>query len=184
MTKYILDSNALISPYNDYYRQHLFPTFWDWYKNEITNPTGNIILPKCVYDELEAGGDDLAKWVKINLKSIVYDETKDGKVWLNYNKVISYVSKGYYKEASVDNWKQFGKADPLLIAIAMTMPGAKIVTFEKRSGNFMRNPNGEMVLKNIHNPIGKEPKIPDVADQFNIGCISLFDLEEELKIRL
>nr|WP_289758741.1 DUF4411 family protein [Lactobacillus taiwanensis] len=90
--------------------------------------------------------------------------------------------RGSYKDSSVANWSQAGKADPLLIAIAMTLGGCKIVTFEQRSGNFIKNDQGNMVLKNRNNPIGKEPKIPDVADQFDVPCISLFELEEDLQL--
>lgn len=184
MTKYILDSNSFISPYNDYYRQPLFPSFWNWYKEEITKPQGDIILPKCVYDELEAGKDDLAEWVKNNLNPVVYNERKIDAVWNNYAQVINFISNGSYRTPAVNNWKQAGKADPLLIAIAMTLADAKIVTFERRSGNFRRNSNGNIVLKNQNNPLGREPKIPDVADQFNVSCITLFDLESDLKLKI
>lgn len=184
MTKYILDSNAFIAPYNDYYRMPLFPSFWQWYKAEIVKQNSDILLPKCVYTELKNGNDDLSQWVDNNLKSIIYDENNSPVVWRNYAKVISYISNGSYKNSAVANWKQVGKADPLLIAIAMTLDDGKIVTFERRSGNFIRDANNNVVLKNRHNPIGKEPKIPDVADQFNVSCIDLFDLEEDLKLQL
>ena len=184
MTKYILDSNSFIAPYNDYYRMQLFPSFWQWYNTEITKSNGNIIIPKCVYDELQAGKDKLANWVENNLKSVIHDENSNLDVWKNYARVIAYISNGSYKPSSVANWKQVGKADPLLIAIAMTLGDCEIVTFEGRSGNFFKDEKGNIVLKNKNNPIGKEPKIPDVADQFNVPCISLFDLEDALKLQL
>lgn len=185
MTEYILDSNVFISPFNDFYRMPLFPSFWAWYKNKITVQPSNIILPRCVFNELKKGNDKLSDWVDKNLKLIVYDETKNSSVWKNYAKVIDYISNSNcYKNPGIDEWKKSGKADPLLIAIAMTLVDAKVVTFEKRTGHLFRNTDGNIVLKNKNNLIGSEPKIPDVADQFNIDCIDLYDLEEELKARI
>lgn len=126
----------------------------------------------------------LSDWVDDNLKPIVYNETKQPEVWKNYAKVISYISSGSYKTPSVENWKQVGKADPTLIVIAMTLGDSRIVTFEERSGNFTRDINGNVVLKNKNNPIGKEPKIPNVADQFNVECVDLFKLEKDLQLKL
>ena len=64
----------------------------------------------------------------------------------------------------------------------MTFDNGKIVTFERKSSNFVKNEYGNVVLKN--NPIGKEPKILDVVDKFNGPCILLFELVVDLKLQL
>lgn len=148
-----------------------------------------MIVPSCVYNELKHTNDQLKNWVEQFVSLTVYDEYKDPDVWSKYKDVISYLSKSSaYQSSAIDNWKQVGKADPLLIAIAMKEKAAGndcvIVTFEKFTGQFKFDEDNNWVLRNKKTKLTKEPKIPDVAQNFGIECIELYELEEELGLSI
>ena len=81
------------------------------------------------------------------------------------------VTCGQYTEESRQYWEPESKADPWLIAVAK-VEGAVIVTDEARvpllQGQHMR----------------KEPRIPNIADQFGVKTMNLrrfFDVNGRLK---
>lgn len=91
-----------------------------------------------------------------------------------------------YVGSGASNWSSVGKADPILVAIAMTF-NHRIVTFEQRSGAFQKiNNNGKSSNKpkNPNYRTSKEPKIPDVADYFGVGCVDFYTVERDLKLKL
>ena len=59
---YLLDSNVFIRAKNDYYGFDFCPGFWEWLEQAHRN--GVAFSVEAVYDELVAGGDDLAAWAK------------------------------------------------------------------------------------------------------------------------
>ena len=49
MTKYLIDSNSLISPYRTFYQFDLVPSFWKWFKETYDQ---SVYLVDKVRDEL------------------------------------------------------------------------------------------------------------------------------------
>lgn len=181
---FLIDSNSFIDPSQRSYRFNCFPSFWQWLKKEIQKDDNRIIIPKCVFDELKNNNDELTDWVDENLNEYYFDERTEPIVWQNYAKVIDYINNsGIYGGAGARDWSREGKADPILIAIAMSYD-YKIVTSEKFTGEFvsLKDEDGKATnkLKNPNYSTNKEPKIPDVAQHFGVSCISLYDVEEIL----
>lgn len=137
MKKYLMDSNSLISPYKTFYQFELVPSFWEWLKPVYDQ---SIFLVDKVRDELRPANkhenkDDLQKWVETNClaKEKVILPNTDTEVLNNYAKVLNHVNQSpFYKQRSYDLWAAFEKADPWLIAIALTH-GYTIVTMEVRN---------------------------------------------------
>jgi len=59
---YLLDSNVFIRAKNDYYGFDFCPAFWQWLEQAAGDDVAFSV--EAVYDELIAGGDDLADWAK------------------------------------------------------------------------------------------------------------------------
>lgn len=183
MTKYLLDSNCFIEPMKRYYGFDTFPTYWKWFSNELNKDDSLLVVPKCVSNEINVDSR-LKKWAQDNMKGLIYNEYHDPTVWPKFGEVIQYIHDcGAYKSSSINEWEKDGKADPLLIAIA-SQYGYQIVTFEKETGQFVYDENNQWNWKGTNGPSKKEPKIPDVAKHFGVTCITLFDLEQKLKLSI
>lgn len=169
--KYLLDSNSFIRPSRSYYKLNIVPSYWKWLSNQ---QGAGLVIPKIVFNELNQGQDPLSLWVQSNLKGIVFKDYEQSlKFWNVYSAIINFVqTSGYYRNPGIDEWMKQTKADPQIIAIAKVY-GLKIVTFEQSAGKL-----------NKKNPVKKEPKIPDVAKQFEVKYIDLFQLEKELNMVL
>ncbi|WP_270759191.1 DUF4411 family protein [Lactiplantibacillus plantarum] len=155
MSGYLIDSNILIVS-NRNYRQDYFPVVWNFFKNNQ-----DVYISNYVYNELLKLDDDLCEWTKTNYKDRVLpleDSVKE------YTKVIKYVtSSGKWKPAGYEQWStDVDKADPWLIAYALKHE-LTIVTDENNTG-----PNG--------NSTNNEPKIPFVADHFQVDTINFWEL--------
>ena len=169
MTKYLIDSNSLISPYRTFYQFDLVPSFWKWFKETYDQ---SIYLVDKVRDELchvKGAGDkdDLQVWIELHClsKEKMIFPNGDAAALAEYAAVLNYLSESpLYKQKSFDEWATFEKADPWLIAIAKAH-GYTIVTMEERNRNL--NPS---------NPTSKEPRIPDVCAALGVDCINLYDL--------
>ena len=59
---YLLDVNVFIEAKNRYYGFDFCPAFWDWMI--ARNIEKQVLSIEKVGDEIEAGGDDLADWVR------------------------------------------------------------------------------------------------------------------------
>ncbi|AEG40038.1 DUF4411 family protein [Lactobacillus kefiranofaciens] len=181
MVKYLLDSNCFIEPMKRYYSFKAFPSYWKWLNEELNKENSLLVISKCVADEINVD-PRLEKWTQEHFSNLVYDKNRDPFVWSKYAEIINYVQNcGAYQTGSVNEWKKPGKADPLLIAIA-SQYNYQIVTFERESGQFGYDVNNEWNWKHNGGPIRHEPKIPDIAKHFGVSCITLFDLEEKLKL--
>lgn len=60
--KYLLDSNVFIEAKSRYYGFEFCPAFWDWL--ELKHEEGTVFSVEKVLDEIRAGADELATWVK------------------------------------------------------------------------------------------------------------------------
>lgn len=116
---YILDTNFFVDAHRLHLPMEKHPAFWNWIATLATN--GTVSIPQAVYEELQKGNDNLAKWV---------DEHKDKLVdrvtaFTQIRKVMEY---GY--GAIDDITLERLKADPWVIAQALALNG-QVVTGEK-----------------------------------------------------
>ncbi|MFC6163996.1 DUF4411 family protein [Lactiplantibacillus dongliensis] len=139
---------------NRNYRRAFFPVVWNFFTSHK-----DVYISNRVYDEILKLDDDLCEWTKDNYKNRVLS-VEDSVV--EYARVINYVtSSGKWEAAGYEEWSRDGaKADPWLIACAMKHD-LIIVTDENNTG-----PNGA--------PTRNEPKIPFVADHFNVKTMNFW----------
>ena len=172
MSGYLLDANVLITPHKQYYPFDFAPSFWKQLANVLRRKNATIL--RVVSNEiLDKMNDSLSEWFKGIKEDIKIPSVKrNQKVHDNYALVLQYIQTcGFYTNTALLNWARDGVADPWLIATAMNN-GYKIVTNEQPSGNLSR--------KNLQN----NPKIPDVAKQFKVQCISLFDFMRAMNFKM
>lgn len=118
MTKYCLDANALIEPWNKYYSMKLCPDYWNVLDNLAKE--GVIFCTEEVGRELDKIDDELKAWA--GARPYLFREiTRDVQLKLR-NVLASY-------PRLVDTIRDRSMADPWVIAHAMA-EGAIIVTKE------------------------------------------------------
>lgn len=59
---HLLDANVLIDANRDYYPMDRVPEFWEWLQYQ--GSVENVKVPVEVWEEIKAGTDALADWVK------------------------------------------------------------------------------------------------------------------------
>jgi hypothetical protein len=67
MLRYCLDSDVFIQAKNGPYGMDIVPAFWDWLDLQFN--AGIIYSSTMVYEELVAGGDELAQWARRRINS-------------------------------------------------------------------------------------------------------------------
>ncbi|MDV7715265.1 DUF4411 family protein [Oenococcus oeni] len=160
---YLLDSNSLIDSARDFYRATNFPCVW-----EKLSQKENIFMLENVYKELSGYGDKLSGWVIDNFKDRQF--SIDDKTIVSYAQIQEWISTcGYWKPSGFSLWSTTDKADPWLIATAMSHRNFTIVSHEKNRP-----------FLDINRPSKKEPKITSVADQFKVKVIPIYDLLSEI----
>lgn len=151
---YILDTNIFIEPKNRYYSFDICPGFWAFLLADFEKQ--NILSIKHVYEEIEAGEDDLKDWFKSNLKkSDFFDCISDGDIYKKYLEISEYVTSNYPTNKAADFLKN-SSADPWLVAFA-AVKGGCIVTNE------------------VSKPGKSKVSIVDICDQFDVHHIGLFE---------
>ncbi len=154
---YLMDSNAFIQPKNQFYRFTFCPGFWDWIVAE--HAKGMLFSVGKIEAELREGQDELADWVGKVIPSSFFIQPSQAVVttqavvaqWVNAQSIYPQLEKA----------KFLGKADPWLVAEAI-QSGHQIITFE------------ELVPSN-----STRIKIPNVALNFGVKTLSLFDVLEK-----
>jgi hypothetical protein len=59
---YLVDSDVLITAKNTYYAFDIVPAFWEWLARSHT--AGKVFIVEKVADEILAGADELAAWMR------------------------------------------------------------------------------------------------------------------------
>lgn len=166
---FLIDSNSLITPFRQYYAFGFAPTFWDKIKLHIEN--GNIAILDKVKAEILNGNDDLTKWMKC-LQIKTYIKHTANSIPDKYSDVLEHIQNNpCYKPDALQEWSKNNIADAWLIATA-AVHNYTIVTFEARN-----------IGVNKFSPSSKA-KIPDVASNFRIETVNLFEMMRRLKITL
>ncbi|ECB9834726.1 DUF4411 family protein [Listeria monocytogenes] len=172
--KYILDSNTFIASYKQFYQFETFPSYW----KKLSQVTKNsVILLDCIFSELsqsrkkEEEMDDLDFWLRDEYLGNHLKESQRQDILHKYAEIIQYVaSSPFYNEKALRNWSNPNIADPWLIATACC-EGIVIVTNEVANGKLHAgSPTGAV-------------KIPDVAKEFGVHTISLFDFQKTFQFK-
>lgn len=170
-TVFLIDTNALITPYQQYYPFDFAKSFWDQLQQHIEN--GDIAILDMVREELLKGYEDdkLRKWIEeTKIKEFINHREND--ILEQYGKVLQYVQEcGFYNDTALSMWSQITVADPWLIAVSMAK-GYKLVTFET---NLHSLDSGSKT---------RRVRIPDVANHFNVEIVKLFDMMRDLEFHL
>ncbi|MGB4661781.1 MAG: DUF4411 family protein [Mobilitalea sp.] len=162
--KFLIDSNAIITPYQQYYPFDFAKVFWDSLEKELQS--GAIVLLDLVRDEIVKGNDSLSEWAK-GFDSIVLDR-RQPEIIKTYSEVLEYINKSkVYSDIALKNWSGVTIADPWLIAVASVFDYT-VISFEKNAGNLSTT-----------NPSNK-PKIPDICSEFGVECKDLFYMMRQL----
>jgi len=162
---YLVDANTFITPFKTYYPFDLAPSFWTFFGNNIMN--GTIAVLSKIYDEVAKGTDDLAEWIqKLDLK-VIDHRTPD--IISKYQDVLMHIqtSVNLYTGKALAEWSDNNRADAWLVAASMAN-NYKIVTFERSNNSLGTSLTGH-------------PKIPDVAANFGVKCVSLYDMMRDLE---
>jgi hypothetical protein len=168
--KYIIDANAFIAPYNNFYPFDLLPSFWNQMKKHIE--CGNIAILDLVKDEIEKhADDDLSNWLK-NVKIKTFIKYNNQETVPRYSEIMKYIEEcGFYiTDKALSDWDQ-PSADPWLIA-ASRIYGYKLVTFEQSAGRLSKKNKS------------KRAKIPDVCKHFGVECCNLYEMMRALSFKL
>lgn len=158
-----IDSDSLIQPSKEAYSFTLVPQYWDFLQQKARQ--GIVGSPEIVLQELEGSDptkqDDLEVWAK-QLKGVMF-LPPDQKTQAAYADVANWVqNNNRFAQQHIAPF--LTKADGWLVAYAKAC-GGQIVTFEKPA------------------PLAKKPKIPDVADHFDVKCITLWTMLKELNFK-
>lgn len=161
---FLIDSNALITPYESYYPFDLFPSFWEQMASYINQ--GRIAILDLIKDEIEKGDDDLSKWIKgITIER--YIDRRNDIVIAQYRQILSHIQNSAdYKESALMEWAKRSVADPWLIATAKAY-GYTVITLEKYASIIPGQP-------------AKKAKIPNIAKVFDVPTQDLIYMLREL----
>lgn len=166
---YLIDTNAFLFPYKQYYRFHLAPTFWTQLKDKCTS--GNIVTLDKVWDEIcttseEDKKDQIQLWLESEIPHSK-EVTNKSNIVGHYGQIIQHLtSSPQYHPNAVKEWADIKIADPWLIAVALEK-GYTIVSFENKIPVQPLNPM-------------KRAKIPNVCEDFNVPYCDLFDMMTDL----
>ena len=160
MPNYWLDADSLIRTKNGPYGFDIVPSFWDFIEEKMNE--GILSSSSMVFGELENGDkDDLLIWARQRKEEGHFNEP-DAVVQTIFRQIADYVNQNYPPfQASTF----LAGADPWIIAHAKAY-GGKVVTFE------------------VPAPNSNKPKIPDVASEFDVETLNIYQMIRELQIVL
>ena len=163
--KYIIDSNILITAWNDTYPIDYFESVWEWIKLKIMD--GEIVICESVYEEIKFPRDDLFNWLDDALKaaSICPEPNSLTAVINSYSLAMNKArSNPIYTASALSEFAS--NADGWIIAHAKAN-GYVLVT-EERS--------------NIDSK--KRVMIPDICTPLGVKCINTIGLFRDLGFKM
>ena len=151
---YLLDANVFIQAKNFYYAFDICPGFWQWI-DDAASDCGAYSIVK-VYDELTAGGDDLAEWIKQRKDNGGFLAIDDVPTQRAFRRGAGAVQAGSFKPQAKAHF--LSKADPWLVAKAMA-ENAVVVTHEKPA----------------RDAVARVP-LPNICAKFGVSYVNTFEL--------
>lgn len=157
MPEFWLDADSLITPKRGPYGFDIAPAFWSFLEQKANE--GIIASSVVVWGELRNGTEDeLREWAQKRNDSGFFVDP-DESVQAAFREIAHHVNTKYPAHRAS---KFLSDADPWLIAHARAH-GGRVVTFEKRVA-----------------AASKKPKIPNVADEFGVKTLDIYELLREL----
>ena len=151
MTRYLLDANVFIQAKNLHYGFDFCPAFWDWLIEQ--NAAGAVASIDKVFDELRAGGDDLADWA--GQRGATFFLPPDNPVVGALSDVSQWVTSQTYEPAAIATFLQV--ADYWLIGHA-------------RAHSFT------VVTHEIPSESQRKVKIPNVCVGMQLPCVTPYEM--------
>ncbi|NLF39783.1 DUF4411 family protein [bacterium] len=148
---YCFDTSALVTMWRFMYPPRNFASVWRKMETHINQ--GELVIPQEVYDELDAGNDDLFEFVKEHA-GVMVKHLDDEQVELTFEILARF-------PGLVDVNRTIPEADPYVIALAR-QKGWNVVTSEVPSGS------------------AAKPKIPNVCEAYRIPCLSPIQFINEM----
>ncbi len=149
--KYVFDTSGFVGLFNNYYRSR-FPSLWKQFDQMILD--GRVISTREVKREIGDQDDNLKVWADEHSHIFLTPTANEGRV-------VADIYSNEHFQANIEQRKLLkgGKnADPFVIALAR-VEGAIVVTLEKNKPN--------------------AAKIPNICDDFLVGCVDLEGFMEE-----
>ena len=157
---YLLDANIFIQAKNEYYSFSVCPGFWEalpWLHQK-----GFVWSIDRVGDELLAGKDDLAEWVKKTAPGSMFSPTTDKGIAKSFSEIMAWV-QAYPQFVQSAKAEFANEADGWLIAFAR-VKGFVVVTHEVYAADTRR-----------------KVRIPNVCKQFSVEHVNTFKMLEDLR---
>jgi hypothetical protein len=151
-SRYCLDANVFIEAKNGPYGMDIVPSFWEFLDEQAHAQT--ICSSAAVYEELAAGGDALADWVKARKHGGMFVEP-DQKIQALFGHIADYVMDNY---ANHQAEPFLSGADPWIIAQAK-VEGGVVVTHEK-----------------LVTHESAKVKIPNICVEFEVKYVHTYDM--------
>lgn len=157
-TRYLFDSDVMISATRIHYSPEFCQVFWDWLLQGHKN--GVFYSIDKVKEELMDGNDDpLSKWVSLpEMKDFFMKSSEVAATWGKLGRLAREPSRGY-KDFAINKFVDDSKADAWLISFAASKGDFVIVTNERSAPDSKR-----------------EIKLPDAADWLGVKTVKLYDL--------
>ncbi len=149
---YLLDSDVFINAKNRHYAFDIVPAFWDWL--EQAHRDGRVFTVERCAQEVLAGGDELADWIKEQLPSFALKPSADDQEALQA--VSAWAASAGYRQGAVAEFLAAG--DYFLVAQALSR-GYVVVTHEEPA---------PLAQRSI--------KIPDACNAVGVRWISPFQM--------
>lgn len=147
---YLLDSDVFIDAKNRHYGFDIVPAFWDWLVQ--AHHDGRVFtVDRCV-QEVIAGGDELAEWMRLNAPSFAIKPSAEDQPALQ--KVSRWATSAGFRQGASAQFLSAG--DYFLVAQALSL-GYTVVTQEEPA------------------PLSqKRIKIPDACNAVGVAWMSPF----------
>lgn len=158
---YLLDANTLIRANADYYPIDRIPQFWDWLIER--GNAGLTKIPNEIADEVTAGRDEVADWLRGATAKIALRLGERVDVAL----VRHVVANGYAHDLDATEIQKIGK-DPFLVAYALGKTDRTVVTKE------LSKPSKQRANR----------KVPDVCDACGVAWMNDFGFYRAADFRI
>lgn len=123
---YLLDSDTFIQAKNLYYGFDICPGYWEWMDGAVDGCAVRSVSK--VYDELVAGNDELAQWIKGRKEDGRFLPITDPATQNAFREIAAAVQGSDYQPPAKAQF--LAGADPWLVAKARVL-GATVVTMER-----------------------------------------------------
>lgn len=150
---YIIDADSWIACHEERYPTDVFPGIWD--RIQAAAFDDMIKTPRQAVKETGDGSNGVSAWIRTIQPSIVLQETTS---------VVDKMNDVIHKFPTLTRGIE-ESADPWLVAHAMVLSDAVVVTEESRS-------------------LGGRPKVPNVCAAFGVQSINLLTMFRRLTFKL